>query len=313
MPSKECRISQDLEESALALEVVLQAAQGRLGLARLLRALRRPRLVRGDAHLLEPQAHGPLDVARRLELGHGEKAARAARVPSHEDEVVFLRTFRAPAQPVLGVQRLAVLVDSEEREVQFVAREGEVVGVAAEGCDGLLGRAHQAHVIEGAVAVQPVLAALVELDRFGLEPGFLRGPLLEPRERRPALHVARLDRRFRVHRGVHRVGHVLHRPQHLELEVGALHLLGARAREEPVAHVVVLRRGHLEELPAGHVVVRQHEPVRRDERSRASAEVHARALYVLEPFGRRREPVLLLELSERQVVEGPHAFVGEGG
>ena len=65
------------------------------------------------------------------------------------------------------------------------------------------------------------------------------------------------------------------------------------------------------QLAAGHVMVGQQQAVRADEGSRAAVvQADAREADVIEPCLCRREIVLLLELLERRIVEGPHAFVG---
>src|SRR5207249_2001294 len=62
------------------------------------------------------------------------------------------------------LRRLAVLVDAHERDVEVIARELEVVGVAAEERDGELGREDEPHVLPALVLVERVLAAVVEGD-----------------------------------------------------------------------------------------------------------------------------------------------------
>ena len=127
--------------------------------------------------------------------------------------------------------------------------------------------------------------------------------------------LARLERlrgrRACRRRALHARRDVLHRDQHVQLEVRALQLLGGVLREEAVGDVVLLRRRHLLQLAERDVMVRQHEAARADERSRpAVVEANARQPQVVEPLRRRREAVLVAQLRERRVVERPHALVG---
>ncbi len=208
------------------------------------------------------------------------------------------------------MHRPVVLVDAEEREVEIVARVAEVVGIAAVERGLLLGRHDQAHVGVALVAIERVLAAAVELDHLRLEPGLLRGLLLDLGDRRAPLGALGLARRLGVDRPGHSRCDVLGRGQHLELEVRALHLLARAARVEAVLHVIMLRGRDLGELAERDVVVGEHQAVGRDERAGAAAEVHAALADLRDPPRRRDEPVALAELLGREVVERPHALVG---
>ena len=68
---------------------------------------------------------------------------------------------------MVRAERLAVVVvDAQEREVERVARVGEVVGVAAEEAEGLLGRHHEADVGVAPERVGRVAPAVVERDEL---------------------------------------------------------------------------------------------------------------------------------------------------
>ena len=90
--------------------------------------------------------------------------------------------------------RRVVLVDAEQREVEIVAREGEVVGIAAEERHLLLGREDEPDVGVLLVAVEPVLRALVERDDVGAQAGLVEAFLFDLRDRGPP----RLERRLRI-------------------------------------------------------------------------------------------------------------------
>ncbi len=191
--------------------------------------------------------------------------------------------------------RLAFLVGAEEGHVQVVARVGEVVGVAAVERGLLLGGEDQLDVGILLVAVEPVFAALVEGDHVGAQAGLFQAHALDLGDGR-LLGVVGFDR---VHAlldgGEHLGGDVLHRDEHVELEVGAGELFGRGGGVEAVGHVVLLRRGDLLQLAEGDVVVGQDQAVGADEGARAAvAHAHGSQADVLEPGRRGFETVLFL-------------------
>ena len=99
-----------------------------------------------------------------------------------EDQLAVRRALRGPFQIVLALDRLAVLVHAEERHVEVVARIREVVGIAAEERDLLLGREDQPDVGVFLVAIQPVLAALVERHDVGPQAGLVEAFFLDARD-----------------------------------------------------------------------------------------------------------------------------------
>ena len=108
-----------------------------------------------------------------VKLRYRVEAFGGARVPGYEDEFVIGRALRIPLQVFLALDGLAVLVHAEQRHIEIVAREGEIVRVAAEIGGLLLRREDDADVGVLLIAVEPVLAALVERDHFGAEPRLL--------------------------------------------------------------------------------------------------------------------------------------------
>lgn len=228
-----------------------------------------------------------------------------------EHEVAFLRAGEVPLEEMIHLGRLAVFVGAKDRDIEIVAGILEVVGIAAEERRLLLGREDEADVGVNLVAVKVVARALVERDDVAAQAGGVEGFLFD----RGLGGVARGEhlggRHVGAHRGVHLGGDVLDRLEHVELEVDALELLGARAGVEAVEQEVLFLGAELEDRVEADVVIRDDEAVGRRERARAAVvEAHGRALDVREPLGARLEAVALLELRERRVVEEPHAVVG---
>ena len=110
---------------------------------------------------------------------------------------------------------------------------------------------------------------------------------------------------------MHTGGDVLHGHQHVDLEVGRLHLSIRRGGIETVAQVVVLGGGVLLQLAAGHVMVGEQEAVGADKGARSAVvEADAGKPEVIEPGLGGGKAVLGLEQLQRRVIEGPHAFFG---
>ena len=152
------------------LEGVLDAEQRSAGDARLLGALGRE-LGEDAAQLrLQEDAARQRHVAPELELRHRVEAMGRSGMAGGEGQIAGLRVRLGVAQIVgAGVERLAVEVDAQIGDVEVVARELEVVGIAAEEGDRLLGREHQPHVLVAAVLVEIVDAAVIELDHVAAD------------------------------------------------------------------------------------------------------------------------------------------------
>ena len=296
------------------LEAVLDAEDLRVGLAG---GLGRGLGV-GHQRLLAPlhglEAHGDGEVAGVDHLGQGVLAAGAARVARDEGQVAGFEPALGPLEEVLGLVRLAVLVDAEDREVQVVAGEGEVVGVAAEEGDLLLGGEDQPHVRVLLVAVDPVLAALVEGDVLAGEAALLLHGLLELLDLGLAQLQGLLVRRAGLDGGVEAGGDVLHGHERHQLETRHLELLLAGGGGEAALHVVRLLAAHALDPAPSHMMVGQHEAVRAHEGAGAAGEAQGREADVIEPGLVRRPAVGRLDLLGGQVLKRPHPLFGpEGG
>ena len=97
-------------------------------------------------------------IAEKFEVRDGVQPVGMGRIADDEHQFVFLRTGRAPGKEIFRFGRLAVFVNAEEAHIQIEARILEVVGIAAEEGDILLGREDQPHVgvfFEAVEVVQP--------------------------------------------------------------------------------------------------------------------------------------------------------------
>ena len=226
----------------------------------------------GLAALHGLEAHGDGGLGGVLHLGQGVLAAGAAGVPGHEGEVAGLETGAGPLEEVLGLVGLAVLVDAEEGEVQVVAREGEVVGVAAEEGDLHLRREDQAHVGVLLVAVDPVLAALVEGHVLAGEATLLLHGLLDLLD----LDLTGLLGVLLGQAGLDGLGEglgdVVHGHERHQLQARHLDFLVAAGGGEAVLHVVGLLAAHALDPAPAHMVVGEHQAVLADEGAGAPGE-----------------------------------------
>jgi len=212
------------------------------------------------------------------------------------------------------VHGLAVLVGPEERDVQVVAGEGEVVGVAAEVGDLLLGREDEAHVRVLLVGIEVVHRALVQRDHVAALARLAAALLLDARDLGLARGVGGRVRHGRRHRAQHPRGHVLDAQELVHLVARTGRLLVAGGAQVARAHVVLLLGGEVLDAAEPHVVVADQEPVGRDEGAGpAVVEAHGGQAHGVEPGLGGREAVGRLEPRAGWVVEGEHALVGQPG
>ena len=184
---EDARVHQAVLLADEPLDGVLEAqpprrrAPGLLGAERLILdervAPRRPHL-----HL-ERVAH----VALVPDLRHGQQPRRRARVARREDQFALGRAGLRPLEEVRGLRGWPFSYTRKNVMSKFQRGIREVVVVAAEVGDLLLGREHQADVRVLLVAVEPVLAAAVERDDLALQAGRGGAVLLDGGHLGPAL------------------------------------------------------------------------------------------------------------------------------
>jgi hypothetical protein len=264
-------VEQGVELAAERLVTVFDAEQLAAGVSRLLFALLRvgqqtaPQL--GDVQQPGDQS----EVAPRLDLGECPQPVGAAGIARGEGQLAVLGARRRPGEVIrLRIQGFAVLVDPQERRIEVVARELEVVRVAAEERDAELRREHQADVLVAFVGVQIVDAAVVERDDLTPQVRRALAGLLELRDL-----------------GLHRLAAVLvalarASALHPRRDVGDLdqHVHGLRRAAllvcrglgvETITHVIAFGRGEFVDAGLGAVMVGHHQAVLGHEAARAAA------------------------------------------
>ncbi len=222
------------------------------------------------------------------------------------------RPLGGPLQEMFDLHRLTVLVDAEDRHIEIVPRELEVVGIAAEECDRKLRSEDQSHVGVFLVAIEVIRASLIQRDDVAAEFCLLGRFLFDVRDRRRPCCLS-LFRRFGRDRFVDAVGDVHDLDKLIEFQIRRGDFIGWGLREKAVAVVVVLGRRNLRERVGRDMMIGQHEPAARHERARsAGVESHRRAHQMVRPSGWRLEAVSLFQDLRGQLVVDPHAFVGTG-
>src|SRR5262249_5921834 len=119
-------------------------------------------------------------------------------------------------------------VNAEEGDVQVVAWKGEVVVIAAEIRDLLLGRKDQSHVGVSLEAVEPVFAAVVERHDLALQTGLRRFFFFNRGHLGLAARGGLFVRGFGFDRALHALRLVFIRDHYVGLDVWAFQFLFAR-------------------------------------------------------------------------------------
>src|SRR5437773_3305967 len=113
-------------------------------------------------------------VALELQLRYGIEPLSGSWMTRDEHQIPVCGALWVPFQVIRALDRLAVFVDPEQREVEVVARIREVVRIASEESSLVLGSENQPHVRVLLVAVEPVFTALIERDHVGPQAGLLQ-------------------------------------------------------------------------------------------------------------------------------------------
>jgi hypothetical protein len=153
----------------------------------------------------------------------------------------ILYALGAPLEVVGRGGGVAVLVGAEESDIEVVAREGEVIGVAAKEGDGILGSEDQPQIGVLLVAVEIEALAGVELDDGAGVAGFIGAGFLDAGDGGVALLQGLGGFDTVLGRIFHLAGDILHADEDVGFEAGAREFLRAGGGVEAVLDVIVLR------------------------------------------------------------------------
>ena len=227
-----------------------------------------------------------LDITRDLQFGNRQLPVGAARVADHDGQFVFIGAVLRERVVVDDLGRLVVFVGAQHAHVEVVAREIEIVGIAAEERHRQFRREYQAHILVTVVLVYIVDAAVIQIDHvaarvvsvlahaFGFDIRFHRLLGL-------AVLLAAL-----AGRGLfHTFGDIGDGVEPVELDLGTLDFVfffpGIETRPDEI--LVGCRK--LLHAGVDAVVIGQHETGRRNERARtATGQTQRGVLGVLGPL-----------------------------
>ena len=310
--AEEGRVQQGLMLAVLGLEAVLEAED---------RVERQPLgLVAGQRILQQTSAQfrvldqrqRQLLVAQPLQLAHRQQARGRAGVAGHEDRVAFRRGVGIPAQEAGALNGPAILIGAQETGIEGVAREVEIVRVPTEEGRLVLGGEHQPDVVIAAEFVQGVAATAVEADDLTVEFRITGAGL--GLDRIGLGGAGRIEgRAFESGTGPqHPVGHIYDVDQHLGGLSRAALLFLAVGGQEAVFHIVLLGRGQLLHAADDTVPVGQDQALIRHERGRAALDADGGIADPVQPGLVDPGAVFVIHRLDREIVEGPHAFIGAG-
>ena len=221
----------------------------------------------------------------------------------NENQIAIFDTGFRPLQVVVEMDRLVVLVDTEEGDVQVIAREGEVVGIAAKKRGFEFRRKHQAHIGVLFVFVEVVNFARVERDHVAAQAS-RSGAVFFDGAHGGALCLASVGGRHGSGGGAfHFPGDVVDADQHVQFKVGTLRFFRLRLGVKAGLHVVVAGGGEFPDAVGAHVMIGKCQPIGRHERTGASIiKAHRRQPQVIQPLLCRQKAVLLLDSIFREGV-----------
>ena len=261
-----------------------------------------------------PEAQRQGLVAQVFQFGNGAQPTRPPGVAGDESEFAGARARRGEAEKIRHLCRLAIFVGAKQADVQVMARELEVVRVAAVKSDLLLGRKDEPHIGVTLEAVKMIRPALPKRDDIGAQARAVLGLLLDSGDDLAARGKGVCWGGVIGHRGVDAGGDVLDGLQDVEFKIQAFDLLGRRGRVKAVAHIIFFLRADFLQRVRADVMVGNQEAVRAQETAGpAGVEAHGGFLQVVKPRLGSVELIPFAEQLARWLVVEPHAFVRPRG
>ena len=258
--------------------------------------------------IAEPERQG--QVPHVFQFSHGQQPAGSTRMSGDECEFAIACARRRETQEILHLCRFVIFVGTEQADVEVVARELEVVRVAAVKSDLLLGRKYQTNVRVALEAIEVIRAALPERDDVRAQTRAILRFLLHFRDDFAPRQERSGGVRFLRHGGVDARCHVFDGLEHVEFEIEALHFLRRCARVESVVKIIFLLRAHFLQRIGADVMIGNQQAVRAHETPRtAGVEAHGGFLQVLEPRVGGVELMAVAQKLARRLIVEPHAFV----
>ena len=242
---EQVRIKQTREHAINRLPGILHAEEVVPGAAGVLLAACAPVAEQHFEPLEIAEAEWQGLVAHIFQFGDRQQPARPTRMAGDENQFAVARARGRKAEKIFHLRRLTILVGAEQADVEVVARELEVVGVATVESDLLLRREDDPHIGVALEAIEMISPALPKGDHVRAQAGAIERFLLDfGDDLAPSRKGGGRVRVFR-HGGVDARRHVFDGLEHIEFEIEAFHFLRGRARVKAVAEIILLRRAEL--------------------------------------------------------------------
>ena len=293
----------------VALVAILDVGEQRRGHARLIGAARRKHDQPSAQFRPGHQRIGKIGVEQEIGGAGRPQPPGLAGIAWYEQQFAVGERARTPDETIRRLGRLAVLIEPDQRDIETVAREGKIVGVAAERAGRVFRAQHKADIVIGAVFVQRIFAARIERDDLAIAVRVaLAAVAFDPCD----FGVARLLERFagQSRRRLDQFRrHVADRHDDLGFKAGALPLVGLRRRQHR-RHVEILpgRRQVLDAVEHAMMVGR-HQAMPADDTGRASRQPDRRQPDMVEPRRIGSKAVGLPDFLRRKIVERPQPFI----
>ena len=232
----------------------------------------------------------------------------------YKHQFALLGAILVEREKILDHGRLAVFVGAQQGDVEVVAREVEIVRVAAEKCRGEFRRPYDTGVLETMIFVKVIAAAVIEVNHVAA------GHVLVVTDTGGGqLGIDRILRQLELftieaRRGLfHFSGDILDLLQAVQFDLGTFRFVFARFGEEAILDVILFGGRQLAQAGLRAMVIGHHQTLFGNERCRATAgDTHRTQHGVVRPFSIGGKAVLRLDFLCRQIIERPHPFGGHG-
>ena len=164
------RFNERMEMTLQHFQAVLDTEQRSLGNAGLLGACARKLRENASPFGAFDKGARKRYVTLEFELRHGIKSIGRSGMTGSEGQVAGLRVGLGVTKKILtGVERAAVTVDPQIGEIEIVAREFEIIGIAAKKGNRPFRRKDQPHILVTAIPVEVINTTAIERDDVAAE------------------------------------------------------------------------------------------------------------------------------------------------
>ena len=215
---------------------------------------------------------------------------------------------------MLHHRRLAIFIGAQHGRIETETGKIKIVRVTAKIRRCIFGCPHQPQIRKTMVAIQMVLATLIERHHVAANGGLLVPHAIGRELGKDGVLrslICLTGQPFGS--GVDVFGYIGNLFEPARLTSGALLFIFIFTREKTVEQIIFLRAGNLLKAAGNAMVVGHNQPLRRNKRRRAAAEIYRCAHHVVNPDFVRGKVIFCFQAVKRQVIKRPHAFFCERG